>query len=82
MSKITKPPNRSLVRVQQSLELILLREILPNTKREKIPTNRSQNRPRRNLKATATNVVRLVIGFLTVVLQERTKSTSWKRWKM
>ena len=30
------------------LELILLKKLLPMTKREKSPTGRSQNRPRRN----------------------------------
>ena len=53
---------RSRVRVQQSLELILLKKLLPKTKRERSPMGRSQNRPRRNSKANVTIVVRLVIG--------------------
>ena len=51
LRKITEMPKRSRVRVQQSLELILLKKILPKTKRERSPTGRSQNRPRRNSKA-------------------------------
>ena len=80
-------PKRSRIRVQQSLELILLNKLLSKTKRERSPTGRSQNRPRRNSKATITIVARLVIGFLIVMLKERTKAkakakvkqTSWKR---
>lgn len=76
--------------VQQSLELILLKKLLPKTKRERSPTGRSQKRPRRNSKATVIIVARLVIDLLIVMLQERTKTkaktkvkqTSWKRWKM
>ena len=68
----------------------MLKKILPKTKRERSPTGRSQNRPRRNSKATVTTVTRLVIRLLIVVLEERTKTkatakvkqTSWKRWKM
>ena len=59
-------------------------------KRERSPTGRSQNRPRRNSKATVIIVARLVIDLLIVLLQERTKTkakakikqTSWKKWKM
>ena len=83
---------RSRVRVQQSLELILLKKFLPKTKRERSLTGRSQSSPRRNSKATVIIVARLVIDLLIVILQERTKTktkakakvkqTSWKRWKM
>ena len=90
MRKITEISKRSCVRVKQSLELILLKKILPKTKRERSPTGRSQNRPRRNSKAIVIIVARLVIDLLIVMLQERTKTkakakvnqTSWKRWKM
>ena len=59
-------------------------------KKRRSPTGRSQNRPRRNSKATVIIVARLVIDLLFVMLQERTKTkakakikqTSWKKWKM
>ena len=38
-----KNAERSLVRVQKSLKLILLKKLLPNKKRERSPTGRSQN---------------------------------------
>ena len=68
----------------------MLKKLLPKTKRERSLKGRSQNRPRRNSKATGTIVARMVIGLLIVVLQERTKTkvkakvkqTSWRRWKM
>ena len=50
------------------LELILLKKLLPKTKRERSPTGRSQNRPRRNSKATVIIVARLVIDLLIVIL--------------
>ena len=85
-------PKRSRVRVQQSLELILLKKLLPKTKRERSPMDRSQNRSRRNSKTTVIIVARLVIDLLIVMLQEMTKTktkvkakvkqTSWKRWKI
>ena len=68
----------------------IVEKLLPKTKRERSPTGRSQNRPRRNSKATFIIVARLVINLLIVMLKERTKTkakaklkqTSWKRWKM
>ena len=74
IEKITKMPKRSRATVQQSLELILLKKLLPKIKRERSLTSRSQNRPRRNSKASVTTVVRIVIGLLIVVLQERKKT--------
>ena len=41
IEKITEMPKRSRVRVKQSLELILLKKLLPKTKRERSPTGRS-----------------------------------------
>ena len=82
-----KNAERSRVRVQQSLELISLKKLIPKTKRERSPMGRSQNMPRRNSKATVIIVARLVIDLLIVMLQDRTKTkakvkvkqTSWKR---
>ena len=68
----------------------MLKKLLPKGRRERSPMDRSQNRPRRNSKATVTIMARLVIGLLIVMLQERKKTnvkakvkqTSWRRWKM
>ncbi|XP_069149389.1 uncharacterized protein [Solanum lycopersicum] len=71
--KIEEDKKNAFVTFQQSLELILLKKVLPKTKRERSPTSRSQNCPRRTSKATVTIVASLVIGLLIVVLQQRTK---------
>ena len=49
-------------------------KLLPKKRRERSPTDRSQNMLRKNSRATVTIVVRLVIGLLTVVLSERIKT--------
>ena len=51
-----------------------MKKLLPKTNRVRSPTGRSQNRTRRNLKATIATVARLVVGLLIVLLQERTKT--------
>ena len=51
----------------------IVEEAPTKEKREKSPTGRSQNRPRRNSKATVIIVARLVIDLLIVMLQKGQK---------